>query len=253
MERVAFLIEATQQRISCLINPGEVVLRRTAGVYPRRSAAGSLVSGLSAEDPVLYTGGGRTELEFGLLFDVALATSGHAIEDVRELTRPFLALAGTEIKATSTGVIATPLVRFLWGRTWNILAAVVAAAERLERFTADGVPQRSWMRLRLWRMPEPTPAARVETAPTSGLLSTSLSALSGTQAASTDSDIGSAFEQVTASDRLETIAQRHFGHPAYWRWLAAINNLDDPLSLPAGMILRVPAFPPIGNNPREPR
>ena len=40
MERVAFLIEETNERLRCLLNPETLVLRRTAGVRPRQSATG---------------------------------------------------------------------------------------------------------------------------------------------------------------------------------------------------------------------
>ena len=42
-----------------------------------------------------------------------------------------------------------PVVRLIWGKRWNLPGVVVAAAERLERFTVDGSPQRSWLRLLL--------------------------------------------------------------------------------------------------------
>ena len=60
MERVAFLIEDTNERLSCLLNPENLVVRRIAGVQPRRSAAGQLTGVGLADDPLLYTGGGRT-------------------------------------------------------------------------------------------------------------------------------------------------------------------------------------------------
>ncbi len=41
MERVAFLIEETGERIGCLLNPDSLVIRRSAGVQPRRSAGDS--------------------------------------------------------------------------------------------------------------------------------------------------------------------------------------------------------------------
>jgi hypothetical protein len=62
MERVAFLIEETGERIVCLLNPESVVVRRTAGVRPRRSIGGSLAGSELADDALLFTGGGTTEM-----------------------------------------------------------------------------------------------------------------------------------------------------------------------------------------------
>jgi hypothetical protein len=41
MERVAFLLERSGERISCLLNPENLEARRTAGVRTRRPAAAS--------------------------------------------------------------------------------------------------------------------------------------------------------------------------------------------------------------------
>ena len=57
--------------------------------------------GLS-DDPLLYTGGGRTELDLDLLFDVSLAGSSVATRDVRDLTRAFWDLAENAGQAMDT-------------------------------------------------------------------------------------------------------------------------------------------------------
>ena len=51
MERVAFLIEETGQRLECLLNPETLVLRRTAGVAPRRSTTGRVTGAGMTDDP----------------------------------------------------------------------------------------------------------------------------------------------------------------------------------------------------------
>ena len=141
MERVAFLIEDTHVRLGCLLNPEALVLRRIAGIRTRRSTNG-LVTGVGlSDDPLLYTGGGRTELDLELLFDVSLAGSSISTLDVRDLTRAFWDLAeNSRAEGTRLGDAygAPPVVRFIWGKTWNIPGHVVAVAERLEYFTAGG-------------------------------------------------------------------------------------------------------------------
>jgi hypothetical protein len=54
----------------------------------------------------------------------------------------------------------------IWGKSWNIPGIVVAVAERLEHFTAAGVPRRSWLRLRLLRVEAPTVPAATAAPPT---------------------------------------------------------------------------------------
>jgi hypothetical protein len=157
MERVAFLVEETNERLRCLLNPETLVLRRTAGVRPRQSAAGQVTGIGLADDPLLYTGGGRTELDLDLLFDVTLPGSSVTSEDVRDLTAPLWRLA--ENSQPTAGASRPPLVRLIWGKSWNIPGIIVAVAERLEHFTAAGVPRRSWLRLRLLRVETPAVSA----------------------------------------------------------------------------------------------
>jgi hypothetical protein len=155
MERVAFLIEDTGERLGALLNPESLLMRRVAGVRPRRSISGPLSGAGLSDDPLLYTGGGRTELEFELLFDVTVAGSSLLTANVRELTTPLWELSENK-GSPGSGAYAQPrLVRFVWGKTWNVLGIVTAVAERLEQFNAEGAPQRSWLRMRLVRVSEP--------------------------------------------------------------------------------------------------
>src|SRR5829696_4992534 len=93
MERVAFLIEESGERLGALLNPETLEVRRPAGVPSRRTAAGQLTGAGLADDPLLYTGGGRTELGMDLLFDTSLVGSSVQTEDVRALTHPLWMLA----------------------------------------------------------------------------------------------------------------------------------------------------------------
>src|SRR6266540_1199895 len=61
MERVAFLIDDSGERIDCLLNPETVEVTRLAGVRPRGTASGQLTGAGLADDPLQFTGGGRTE------------------------------------------------------------------------------------------------------------------------------------------------------------------------------------------------
>ena len=99
MERVAFLLERSGERISCLLNPENLEARRTAGVRTRLAGGGFLTGVARSEDPLIATGGGVTEYDLNLLFDVEVAREGRAPtavedgrgpaedDDVRALTR----------------------------------------------------------------------------------------------------------------------------------------------------------------------
>jgi len=72
MERVTFLVERTGERIPCLLNPERLEVRRSAGVVRRRGVGGAVIGNPRTDDPLVATGGGVTEYELKLLFDVDL-------------------------------------------------------------------------------------------------------------------------------------------------------------------------------------
>jgi len=247
VERVAFLIEDTGERVGCMLNPETLLVQRVAGVRPRRPGGSLLgVAGLG-DEPLLFTGGGSTRLTLDLLFDVTLPGSSILSDDVRALTAPLWALA--ENAGTTDRCGRPPRVRFVWGKTWNVPGVVGEIAERLEAFGADGAPRRSWIRLRFLRaaerdlpkVPEAVPGEDVEGAlePAAPAPPETLPAdlrvheVSGGAAADGDEAGG-------VGDRLDLLAWRYLGNAALWRRLAALNGIDDPSRLEAGRILRVP-------------
>ena len=166
MERVIFVVEATGERIACQLNPEGLEFRRESGVRTRRSAGGG-VSGLGrGHDPMLATGGGRTELDLDLLFDLDVDSETLVAEDVRQLTERLWALAEGRHDGPPD---LPPVLRFIWGRAWNVPGVIVALSERLDRFRSDGVPTRSWLRLRIVAVDEPT-ARRVRAVRADGTL-----------------------------------------------------------------------------------
>jgi hypothetical protein len=48
---------------------------------------------------------------------------------------------------------------------------------------------------------------------------------------------------ITEGERLDLVAYRYYAEPAYWRALAAANDIDDPLRLASGLVLRIPRTP----------
>lgn len=262
MERVTFLVERTNVTIPCLLNPESVTVKRTAGVRLRERESGPLVTAATKDDPLVFSGGGRTELTLDLLFDVSLVAPSvrtvtadtvqgaqAPLEDVRELTRPLVEL--TEGSAADDGFIRPPLVRFIWGKSWNIVGVVSAIAERLECFTAGGAPQRSWMRMRFLRVSEgrAETAATVPGLPPEELLPSTPSEVPDEQV-TLHEVIGAEgkTESEGESERIDSIAHRYFsGKPWMWRAIAAFNNIDNPLSLATGLVLRIPDESMLGN------
>ncbi len=126
MERVAFLLEPSGERIGALLNPETLVMRRAAGLRPRRALGGAVAGGGPLDDPLLFTGGGTTELLLELLFDVSLLGSSIQTEDVRDLTQPLWRLAENSIAEGGFG--RPPRVRLVWGKRLNEPAVVASIA-----------------------------------------------------------------------------------------------------------------------------
>jgi hypothetical protein len=248
MERVAFLVEQTGERISCLLNPEFLETRRQSGLRTRREAGGFLAAAGRTDHPLIATGGGVTEFDLRLLFDTEVAQlergaastqpPGLATDlssDVRELTRP---IWGLSENATAAGVSGPPSVRFIWGKSWNIPAVVVCVAERLERFDANGAPQRSWLALRLRRVDEPGPRP-VPPLPVTPQFEVSAPGSDGEQDqyGSLDMPVD---DQGAPLDRLDQICAEHYGNPALAPILGDFNGLEDLLDLAGGTLLSLP-------------
>jgi hypothetical protein len=245
---------ANQTRLSCLLNPNTLVFRRVAGLQRRRSLAGAVTLEGMRDDPLMQTGGGYTELRLDLLFDVNLpgtwlasqpaASAGDPEErDVRDLTRPLWNLAENQPRPGEAA--GPPRIRFVWGKRWDFPAVVAAVAERLESFTSTGIPQRSFLRLRLLRVhDEPAPAP---------VLAPSWSGVT-TPAAPAPEPV-SPLDVVPPAERppVETyesyVSPGHplfltafslFGDPSLWSLIAEANPEIDPVFVPPGTALRIP-------------
>ena len=237
MERVAFLIDATGERIDCLLNPESVEVTRLAGVRHRGSTGTQLTGAGRADDPLVFTGGGRTELVLDLLFDTDFAEGQVRPADVRELTRPLWLLA--ENSAVEHGWVRPPLVRLVWGKTWNVPGVIVAVAERFDAFTATGSPRRSWLRLKLVRVTEDADRAREGFAEELAAAQTPAVA-PGTAVVAAGAGSGGVD---CSGGRFAQLAHAARGSPRPGRLLAEHNRITDPLAVPAGTALAVPPLP----------
>jgi hypothetical protein len=249
MERVIFLIEDTHERISCMLNPeegkgrfegsseeggedegGGLLVRRVSGVSPDK-----LSPSTGSDNTLIPDGQGQTSLELSLLFDVTLPGSTSMPKDVRDLTRPLWKL--TEHITGPTGERRLRRARFIWGKAWNIPVVVESLSERYERFTPDGTPQRSWMRIRLLRageeirLPARSPV-RLESLPGVEALAAAANDLSWGVHEKTGGEV--------AGESLPALAYRYYGDPGLWRLIARANNITNPLRILTGTLLQIP-------------
>ncbi|MDY7227263.1 hypothetical protein [Hyalangium rubrum] len=241
MERVAFLLEPSGERIGALLNPETLVIRRTAGLRPRRSLGGAVTGGGPMDDALLFTGGGSTELLLELLFDVSLLGSSIQTEDVRDLTQPLWRLAENSVEERGFG--RPPRVRVVWGKRINEPGVVASIAERLEHFTTSGAPRRSWLRMRLLRVDEASSEAKPPPLP-AGLTAEQVTERLPPESFEAHEVLGaggSPGQPPVAGQRLDELAHQYYGDPALWRLVASLNGIADPMQVPAGTVLRLPS------------
>lgn len=262
MERVTFIVEESGERIVCLLNPEALEAHRVAGIARRSDANGTLAGPVLQNDALVATGGGTTELILKLLFDLDVAVD--KARDVREHSGKLWKLA--ENGKRSNGASTVPLVRFIWGKSWNVLGVVLEVSERLECFDANGAPRRSWMSMRLRQANDP-PAKSSATGPpaSSGDSGGGGQQLPGSAAAPPTSNTtpgGSRSQSAGAPvlalpvddagvplERFDVLASRLYGDPGRALALAEHNNIDDPLNMPPGTLV---ALPPASVLPRRP-
>lgn len=242
--RAVFVIEPTGERISCALNPSQLVFRRTTGFVPRRSLAGAFTSSRTADDDtLLFTGGGVTELVLDLLFDVSLPGSTVAATDVSSLTSPLWDLA--QEASFESGYRKPSPVRFIWGKAWNFLAVITAASQRFEHFTNEGVARRAWLRLRLVRVPDLLPPDGAGVVPIGepgeDLLAPPAALPEGGDDTEPELISGPDDDDDGPARRLDVLAFLYGDGAGAWRELAAANGIDDPLSVPWDQPLSMPA------------
>ncbi|MCF8111189.1 MAG: hypothetical protein K9J85_06835 [Desulfobacteraceae bacterium] len=243
MERAAFLIKPEDVRISCLLNPETIVVKRNAGVRPRQSIGGPLTGRTMADAPLLFTGGGHTWMDMELLFDVNLPGSTMVTRDVRDLSGPFFRMA--ENDSAQNGYAQPPVVRLVWGKSWNIPGVITHAAEKLECFNASGVPSRSWMKLRLRRVAgeneETGPSfdwAAVEETYTK--LIEVLEQYYSENAAGGADAVNERSVTCLFNESLDLLAEKYYGNPALWRFIAIFNGISDPFAKTWNRVIRIP-------------
>ena len=243
MERVAFLVEPDDQRISCMLNPETVIITRSAGIKERASIGGH-VSGENRSDmPLLYAGGGVTHIEMELLFDVTISGSSLRSNNVRDFTAPFFHMA--ENIQGNDRHNHPKTVRMVWGKSWNIPGVITDIAERLDYFTKSGIPRRSWLKLRLRRVNEEFAVSdsmqkQIELSNESSELIDALDPSPPYVQNEEKEALAAKSVTVKHNDRLDSISNTFYNDPSLWRILASFNGITDITEDSGNMLITIP-------------
>jgi nucleoid-associated protein YgaU len=115
-----------------------------------------------------------------------------------------------------------PLVKFIWGTVMSKMSYVEKVDVTYTFFRPDGTPLRAKVKLQLVEWHDK-------------LLSLAQNPTTRSEARKT--------WVVTEGETLDWIAYQEYNDPAHWRHIAEVNNLDNPLDLHSGQILKLTPLP----------
>jgi nucleoid-associated protein YgaU len=206
-------------QIAFQFNPKELSIQKSAK-WGRDSAQNA-----KKASPVQFNGADPCKLTLELFFDATDAMDSSVVTRVDQL---FSCCVPTDA-SLSRKKSSPPLVILHWGKVTSFVAFVTSVQAKYTLFTPDGTPIRATCSVSLEEMPGEPPKQN----PTSGALA------------------ARALRTLVAGDTLASIAYREYGDPAFWRPLAAFNEIDDPMRLQRGLSLLIPTveelLAPIGS------
>jgi hypothetical protein len=202
------------QTVECMFRPKEYTITKKNNWQPGE-AKGKDVPQLE------FTGGGASSLTMELFFDTY--ESG---KDVRkEYTNKIWELMAIDDKLADkiNKKGRPPLVQFQWGPVISFKAVITNITQKFTMFKADGTPVRA------------TLSATFQEAEKPGKYPF--------QNPTTSSTPGYKVRIIKEGESLDWIAQEEYGDPALWRFIAEINNLENPMKLSPGQMLSIAPAP----------
>ena len=199
--------------IEVLFNPAQYTLTESSEYYTESSAS-------SNASPVMYSGGKAATLSMELFFDTgpvltASGTGSASATDVSLKVREF-----EELLYIKGELHSPPIVKFVWG-SLSFMGVVTQISSTFTKFTESGMPIQA-------------------------KLSLSLTAYSK----QTDEKRKSPFEspdrtkcRVIREDySIWDMAKNEYGDISKWKVIAEANNISNPLEIPPGTIIKIPAL-----------
>ncbi|GAB91904.1 CIS tube protein [Gordonia rhizosphera] len=120
---------------------------------------------------------------------------------------------------TGTPKAMPPLIVFKWGGLTSFPGFITKVTAKFTLFAADGGPLRAVCTVEIEEMPGgkggQNPTSRAASARRTHML--------------------------VAGESLASLAHREYGDPARWRAIADFNDIDDPMRVPSGTVIRMPA------------
>jgi hypothetical protein len=199
-----------RERIEFQFNPKELSLSKNA-----RWSRGNQPSARRSAAPQ-FTGADPAKLSLEMFFDASSTMDDSVVKAVEKLFECCVPTADS----LSREAPSPPWVIFRWGGLSGFPAYMSSVTAKYTLFTAAGTPIRALCTVALEEITGELGGQN----PTSGALTAQ------------DTHV------LVAGDTLASVAFRRYGNPNLWRAIAEANGIDDPMRLPIGTTLLVPAL-----------
>ncbi len=196
--------------VECMFNPTEYRLSQRATIPRNNSPA---VEGGTPQ----YGGTGALTLSTQLFFDDFSSMEG----DVTPKITTLLGWTKPTQSSRDAGSPCPPLVKFVWGgnpQLEDLQGYLTQVTVNYTLFRKDGTPVQAKVDITLEGHTEPEGAQN----PTSHAINSRR------------------VHTMIDGDSLQSVASRELGKPAYWRAIAELNGIDDPMRVSAGTVLLIP-------------
>lgn len=190
-------------------NPKEVTIAKSAK-WESKPAKGAAKAG-AAE----FMGAEPCKLSLEMFLDAGAKQDNSVMEKVDKLMSCCVPTSSTSGTATAI----PPLVVFKWGGLTSFPGFITKVSAKFTLFSSGGTPLRAVCSVELEEMPGgkggQNPTSRAASARRTHVL--------------------------VAGESLAGLAYREYGDQHLWRRIADFNHIDDPMRIPSGTVLRLPA------------
>jgi nucleoid-associated protein YgaU len=205
-----FRVDDPSKKVSCQFNPKDFSISKSVKwVY-------QTADGKNVGNPE-FAGGEAQDLTVELMFD-----STDTGADVRAKYQELLKMAeiDTAKANTKTRKGEPPECKFQWGSFLSFTGVIKTIGQNFILFKGDGTPLRARVKVTFSETAHATPGQNPTTRTESRKVWT-----------------------VREGESLSWIAYKEYGDPACWRHIAETNNLDNPLELVPGTVLKLVPLP----------
>ena len=204
----------TDESVECLFNPSEYTFSKSVNWQPSKKKGANV-------PPLEFNGGNPTDLKVQLMFDTY--ESGADVRKKYTNALWNLAMVNKQKVDPKSKKGQPPKCEFRWGTMWSFKAVVSNISQKFTMFLPDGTPVRASVDVTFRQIEDEGLYPRQN--PTSGGVP------------------GHRSHTIKEGESLDWIASQEYGSAAHWRFIAEVNNIDNPFRVLPGTVISLPPLP----------